>query len=139
MEFITGNNTEVKINVADFISSMKLKKAIQKALLENKIDIASVDFNDIKSGAIDSILELVLTADSNEGVENALFNCLKRCTYNGEKITRDTFEPVEAREDYYEIVVACLKENLSPFFKPLFSKLNGLQEELANSQSNLKQ
>ena len=135
MEFKTESGADVKINMADFITSMKLKKAIQKALLVNKIDIASLDFSELKSGAISSIFELVLTADSNEEVENAVFKCLARCTYNGMKIEVSTFEPMEAREDYYEVIIACLKENLSPFFKPLLSKLNALQErKLVESQ-----
>jgi hypothetical protein len=109
MEFRTANGVEVKINMADFITSMKL----------------------IKSGAIDSIVQAILAADSSVEVEGALFKCLERCLYGNNKITRDTFEPVEAREDYYEIVIACLKVNLLPFFKPLLSKLDVLQAKKA--------
>jgi hypothetical protein len=130
MEFETASGAKVKINVADFISSMKLKKAIVEAVKESDVDIAKIDLDNLKVGAIDSILQIVLTADSSDNVQDAIFKCLERCTYNSEKITKDIFEPVEAREDYYEIVIACLKENLTPFFKPLFLKLNDLQEKI---------
>lgn len=130
MEFETKNSVNVKINMADFISSMKLKKAIVEAVKESGLDISSVDITNLKSGAINSIIQAILTADSSDKVEDAIFKCLARCTYNGEKITKDIFEPLEARENYYEIIIACLKVNLSPFFVPLFSKFNELQEKI---------
>ena len=130
MEFETKNSVNVKINMADFTSSMKLKKAIVEAVKESGLDISSVDITNLKSGAINSIIQAILTADSSDKVEDAIFKCLARCTYNGEKITKDIFEPLEARENYYEIIIACLKVNLSPFFVPLFSKFNELQEKI---------
>lgn len=130
MELTTGTGAEVKIEVADFITSMTLKKAVVEAVKESKIDIANIDLENLKVGAIDSILQVILTADCSDKVNEAIFKCLARCKYNGERISKDTFEPIEAREDYYEIVIACLKENLAPFFKPLFLKLNSLQEKM---------
>jgi hypothetical protein len=129
MEFTTQKGSEVRINIADFITSMKLKKAVVEAIKESDVDIAHIDLENLKAGAIDSILQILLTCDSSDKVNDAIFKCLARCTYNSEKITKETFEEVEAREDYYEIVIACLKENLSPFFKPLFLQLKSLQEK----------
>jgi len=40
-------------------------------------------------------------------------------TSGGEKITPATFEKEENREQYYPILVECLKVNLAPFFKGL--------------------
>ena len=137
MEFTTANGVTVKINVADFITSMQLKKAVVEAVKDSDVDIATIDLENLKVGAIDSILQIILTADCSNKVEEAIFKCLARCTYNGEKIIKDTFEPVAARENYYEIVIACLKENLTPFFAPLFLKLNALQEKM--TPSNPKQ
>lgn len=138
MELTTARGTEVKINVADFITSMKLKKAVVEAVKESGIDVASIDLDNLKMGAIESIIQIILTADCSDKVEEAIFKCLVRCTYNGEKITKDTFEPVEAREDYYEIVIACLKENLAPFFGPLFLKFSELQEKIIPSTPKQK-
>jgi hypothetical protein len=144
MEFTTAKGVEVKINMADFITSMKLKKAVVEAVKDSGIDIASVDLENLKVGAIDSILQVILTADCSDKVEEAIFKCLSRCTYGGQKITKDIFDNTdsekakEAREDYYEIVIACLKENLNPFFAPLFSKLNELQEKMIPSTPEQK-
>ena len=133
MEFTTENGAAIKINVADFMTSMKLKKAVVEAVKESGTDIANIDLDNLKAGAIDSILQVILSCDSSEKVNEAIFKCLARCTYNSEKITKDTFEPLEARENYYEIVIACLKENLSPFFNPLLLKLNNLQSKIASN------
>jgi len=134
MEFTTKNGAEIKINVADFITSMKLKKAVVEAVKDSGVDIAGIDMGNLKAGTIDSIFQIILAADCSDKVEEAIFKCLNRCLYNSEKITKDTFESLDARENYYEIVIACLKDNLSPFFAPLFLKLNELQEKATNVQ-----
>jgi hypothetical protein len=139
MEFITTNGVEVRINIADFITSMKLKKEVFKAVKDSNIALSKLDLDKllsghkenisgaVKSGALDSLMEVILTVDSNDKVEEAIFKCLARCTYNGEKITRSTFEPIEARENYYETIIYCLMENLSPFYAPLRSKFKELE------------
>lgn len=138
MDITVSSGAEVKINVADWTSSKRLQKAINLAIKKSGVELSKVDIEQlfsgsksemltsVKSGALDSLLDLVLSVDSDDEVEKALFKCLERCTYNGEKITKDTFEDVEARGDYYEIVIHCLKENLAPFFRPLLSKLKKL-------------
>jgi len=130
MEITTQSGAQVKINVADFLSSMQLKKSVVQAVKESDINLAHIDLDNLTAGAIEPIVQGILSVDSSDKVEEALFKCLGRCTYNGEKISRDTFEPTESRGDYYEIVIACLKENLLPFFLPLFSKLTRLQEKV---------
>lgn len=124
-EFKAPSGAKFKINPANFKDAMALKSAIAK-----EISSANVSFDiDLSKGAnqdIDAMdfAKLVAVVDASDRVNECLFKCLIRCTYNGEKITHATFEPVEAREDYYEIVFACLKENIAPFFKGLISKLS---------------
>lgn len=52
-------------------------------------------------------------------IEEALWKCFERCTYNGLKITEDTFEPVEARGDYFELCMEVGMDNIAPFMKGL--------------------
>lgn len=106
---------------------MALKSAIAKELASSdlggfKMD-ASVKFSEQELNIAD-FAKLALAVDSSPAVYKALFACLKRCTYNGQSITEATFEDEKAREDYYEIVIECLRVNLSPFFKGLISKLS---------------
>lgn len=130
----TQNGVDLVIKPADFISAMKLKNAVLKAVKESGVDISKIDLEKINAASLQPIIEVVLSADTSEDVEKAIFKCLERCTYNGERIIRDTFEPIEAREDYYEIVIACLKENLAPFFKNLISKLKSLTPKVSDNQ-----
>jgi hypothetical protein len=139
MEFTTESNAEVVINMANFIDASRLRVAVLGAIKESGVEISKVDIEKllsgvkedmgaaVKSGALDSLLDMVISLDCSEKVNNEIFNCLKRSTYNSEKITRDTFNELEARGDYYHIVIMCLKVNLAPFFKTLFSKLSALQ------------
>ena len=139
MEFTTESGAEVKINMADFIDSSRLRVAVLGAIKDSGVEISKIDITKlltgikddmgaaVKSGALDSLLEVVISLDCSEKVNNEIFNCLKRSTYKGEKITKSTFDPEDARGDYYHIVIMCLKVHLAPFFKTLFSKLSGLK------------
>lgn len=127
-EFTTqANNATVKIHIASFQEAMALKNAIQKAFTESGIKIKAED-------NLEDILYLIMSLDSNEQVNKEIFKCLARCTYNNQRIVMDVFEDEKAREDYYEIVFACLEVNLKPFIKALFSKLKDLQTLIPKTQ-----
>lgn len=115
MEF-TSENTGAKIvvNPCSFQAAFKLKNAIQKALLKNKVSLEAALDQDITS--------LILSIDSDEDIMECMFECLKKSTYDGVKITQDTFEAESARGDLYDIFFQCLKVNIYPFFKPLLSR-----------------
>ena len=116
MEFTTEENkAKVVINTASFGDAIKLKSALEKSLMDRGINL---------EGAIDADLpSLFLAADSSQEVFSCLFKCLEKSTYNGVKITMDTFEDEAARLDFYEVVFYCLKVNIFPFFKYLCSRL----------------
>lgn len=126
-EFTTENGVDINIRIAPFEDAMELKSAISKELAD-----AGFNFDGISITGETDVAELmpllikaVLALDSSPRVNNAIFKCLERCTYDGEKIRKSTFEDISARENYYQIVIECLKENLRPFFK---SRLAGLLE-----------
>lgn len=130
---------KIDIRVAPWAESVELKNAITGALAEKGIDLAGLDLKGLGAMEIEDFLSplinIVLTIDSNMRVQNALANCMKRCSYNGEMITEETFENVEAREYYYPIIVDILKVNLAPFFKRLLSESNlGSLIKAANPQ-----
>lgn len=152
MEFTATSGVEVKINIANFIDSSRLRVAVLGAIKESGVEVSKIDIGlllsgvrddmmtAVKSGALDSLLDVIISLDCNEKVNNEIFNCLIRSTYNREKIVKATFDSEEARGDYYEIVIACLKVNLTPFFAPLFLKLKGLQDKiLPKTKENPKQ
>lgn len=95
---------KVKFNEADFLTANKLRSILTQAVKKQGYDMSKLD------GLI--TIEVI---DCNSDLVDILFDCLKRCTYAGEKISRDTFEPIEARIDYYEIMMTCLEVNYLPF------------------------
>lgn len=125
-EFKAASGADVMITAAPFQDAMALKNAIAKELAKTdlKLDIKKLDLN--ANIDLNAIIGAVLVIDSSEAFNVALQKCLIRCTYNKQKVTYETFEPEAARGDYYEIVAACLKANLQPFFKGLNSKLSML-------------
>lgn len=128
-EFTTSNGVDVVINAAPFQDAIDLKDAIFDEIKSAGIDLSGfdlkkVDLNkEVNGDLLSMIVKSALSVDSSKKVFKAVFKCLGRCTYNHEKITPNTFEEVEAREVYYEIVIACVKENLAPFIKGLASRL----------------
>lgn len=77
------------------------------------------------------IKDLVYTAFSSELIMSALEACFKRCTYNGLRIDANTFEPEEARQDYFITCKEVLIEQLRPFAPALFIYVlnKGIAEE----------
>lgn len=136
-EFTATSGAKVKINPADFRSAMALKSSIAKEISNSDFEVSG--FNLEKDINIADFAKLALSVDSSPAVYKALFDCLARCTYDGQKITEATFEDINARKDYYEIVIACLKENLLPFFNGLVSKLNTIMDKLPKGQTEESQ
>lgn len=131
VEFKTAaRNASVMVNVANFDDAMELKNAVFREVSKEGIKIE--DFlnatGSTKEISLDQVVKTVMQIDSSPFINAALFKCFMQCTYNGEKITKKTFDSAEAREDYYEIAIAVLKENLTPFFKGLLSRLGGLSK-----------
>ena len=130
MEF-TAKNTgkSVKINPASFKEAIALKKEVLKCL-KNAGIIEDINIDKLKNlnvaDLFTSLSNLIITMDTSNGFENALFDCLKVCIYDGKyAITSQLFDDKpELQEDYYEIVSKCCEVNLRPFFKSLYSELS---------------
>lgn len=137
-EFMTAGGAKAVIRPAGFKEAMRLKSAIMKEISKADFDLSlgGIDLADID---VSVFAKLVAAIDSSEEVNKAVFDCLIRCTYNGDKITEATFENVAARSDYYEIVLSCVKENMLPFFAGLFSKLSPFLAALPAQQAEKAQ
>lgn len=137
-EITVPSGATVKIGLASFGEAMALKSIIAKELAASplKIDLNSLTMeSDIDLSAIAST---ILMVDANPAVHAALFSCLARSTYSGEKITQNTFEPEAARGDYYPIVISALEVNLLPFFVGLRSRFSEVMERLQAARTTAK-
>lgn len=119
------SGAEVVIREAPFKDAMRLKNAIVSELADSGLDLKNITGDTDISELLSPLLSGVLAVDSSEKVYGALFACLARCSYNGEKITEDIFDRSEARADYYPIVLECAKVNILPFFEGLRSRFEG--------------
>lgn len=137
----TGNR--VVINPAPFKSATNLKKVLLKEIKSNSIGLKIsgneniLDKNIDFTGVIDFLKDVLIGADISDEVNASIYECLEYCTYKTtEKITEDLFDRIpEAREDYYEIIIACIEENLQPFIKSLVSQWSILAPKLGKSQA----
>ena len=91
----------------------------------------------IAGSDVNVLWNIVLTLLGSPRIEAAFFECAKTCTLDVkgpvEKITRETFEPAEARRDLIPVALEVMKENLSPFFEDLLSSLPSPESTTAQS------
>lgn len=127
----TGN--KIIINCASTRDVLRLKQVILNELGKrplgiklsggNAADLFDKDIDFV--GIIDYIKDTLLALDGSDDFHEAVFACLQYCTYKSTyKIDMDLFDNPqipEAREDYYEIIISCVEENLRPFAKSLIS------------------
>lgn len=125
MELPSKNH--VVINPCGFDDACDLKDIVELKLAEADIKIETLDVANLDIGFL---VAAILKVDGSKEFRARVFKCLERSLYNDEKITKDTFEPVENRGDYYPIVIECLKVNVLPFFYPLLGKWTGFLEKM---------
>lgn len=125
-------NNKIVINCAPIKDVQKLKQVIFTEIKKSPIGIKLVggdksilekdlDF----TGVIDFIKDTLIGIDTSEDFNEAIFQCLQYCTYKKvykiDEALFDREDVPEARQDYYEIIFACVEENLRPFIKSLIS------------------
>lgn len=117
------SGAKLEITVSPFAISRSLYQAVLEAVKDLELDPkAEVDVNFFK--------DLFCVGLSSKKIESCLNECMKRVTYNGLKITDETWEPIEAREDYLDTCFEVAKENLLPFTKSLYAKYAPIVEML---------
>ena len=127
------SGAELEMTLAPFLEGERLFTAVAECLKSVKVD-GKTDVQDLTSN-INSLKDAFLSCLTSQAVKEAIMACLKRCTYNKQRITTwDVFDSLEARQDYLAVCWEVCKFNLAPFTKGLFSKLSGLIGEVTTSQ-----
>lgn len=125
MEIELPSKAKLHINMAPFAEAKELYQACLEEVKNLKLDAkAEVDVNFYK--------DIFCAAFSSKRIDAALWACTKRCLYNKAAIKDDTFEPVEAREDYMEVCFKVLEANLKPFTKALSQQLQLVIEKTSS-------
>ncbi len=105
--------------IAPFSSGSKLLKTLLRELKDVDIQLENLDLSQIASQDINTLKNAVCQLLGSDVLEQAVFECMGRCSYNGLRIVRDTFEPENARQDYLPVAWEVIKVNLRPFFSGL--------------------
>lgn len=123
-EFTSTSGAQVKINPADFMDAIELQSAIADRISMSPIKMSFKSGVAIEEQDIDAaeFVKLAAGVIADKSVRDALFKCLGKCTHNGQRITPSTFNDITARQDFYEVAIACVKENIGHFIAPLLSK-----------------
>lgn len=124
-EVLLPSGSKLEITPAPFKDAKRLYQAVATELLRINID-PEADITHL-------IKNVICISVASPAIEAALEPCLRRCTYNGPKITDATFETVQAREDYIDVCFEVAKENVGPFTKSLFAQFKGLSAALGQA------
>jgi hypothetical protein len=130
-QFTLTSGAKLVVTIAPFQDANNLKNSLLRAVkgmrgLDETIVGAAQGIKDVDLG---SILDVVLNAATSPEVENAIFKCAERVTWNAIKVTPELFDDIkygeQAREDYYEICLKISEVNCRPFLKGVGSLFKG--------------
>lgn len=122
-----SSGASLRINIASFTDGRALYQSI---LREMKILKISED-QDIDVNLLKDMFCILL---SSEEIEKKILVCANKALYNDIKITEETFEPVEAREDYIECLYHVALENIRPFGKALIAEYKDVFDKITGGQ-----
>lgn len=123
------SGAELEMTLAPFMEGERLFTATAECVKGVKID-GNAEVSDLTSN-LNSLKDMFLSCLTSKEMKDAILACLKRCTYNKQRITSwDIFDDVKAREDYLAVCWEVVKFNLTPFTKSLISKFSGLLENV---------
>lgn len=119
---------EIDITEADFEVAKSLYQAIWEEARSVVIHTTTeIDTNFIK--------DMFCTGISSKKVEALLWLCFPKVLYRGRKIDKDSFIPVENREDYFPICFEVARENIAPFSKTLMQQFSLIRAGLEKLQA----
>lgn len=128
-DIILPSGAKLKITLSPFVVSKALFEAVSAEAKDMRLDPQSdIDLNLMKN--------LFCAGFSSKKIDSALQECMKKCTYKGVRLTDDTFEPEDARQDYVSVCLEVALANLRPFTKNLFAELNRIGEKLGSSHKS---
>jgi hypothetical protein len=114
-----------------FVDSHRLFMATMKEIESVRLEAGAKSLKelfemDLGEEALNTFKNLICRLLSSQEIDAALWQCFGRVTYNGVKVTKDTFEPDHVRADYLPVVKEVMVANLAPFTKNLDSLFSGV-------------
>lgn len=94
-------------------------KAVSLSGLDSDADISLKALASLSGPTLEVLKGTVCQVLASEALESAVFSCAAKSLLNGQRITRDTFEPENMRQDYLPVAWEVVKHTLAPFFASL--------------------
>lgn len=127
------SGASLAVTMAPLETGKKLAKIVARELALVKFDFNLSEMADIGGKEIDSLKNVAFQLIQSDALEAVVLECMKKCTYNGERIIVSTFEPEDARQDYFPAAWEVLKVNLRPFLKSLSSLLSTRSDQISDA------
>jgi len=132
MEKILSSGAKLMITRSDLEVCDRLLMAVTGELKQVNMDLGLglgdlLNFSEVsinKDGALNTLKNAVFQIVSSASIRPILWECMERVVYNGQKVTRATFEDDKAIGDYLTVAKEVLVANLLPFFPGASSKLS---------------
>lgn len=134
--FTAPSGARVQITLSDYSTSYDLLKAVLKAVRQGGVaskvpdnvqlsDLGKFSELDIRDlgGFADAVIDVITSKE----VEELVFRCMARATYDDQRITGPQFFDEEKRRgDFLWVAYEVIKVNLGPFGSHLQSGLKGI-------------
>jgi len=144
--FTAPSGAKIEMTLSDYSLCWDLLKAVLRAVRQGGVskkipeDVQLSDLSKLSDanlqdlgGLADAVIDIVTSIE----VEELIYKCMNRCTYNNERITRATFEPEDKRGDFLFVAWEVGRANVRPFGSHLTSGLkNAFQQEKPKSQAS---
>ena len=142
VSFKAPSGANVEATLSDYSTSFDLMKAVLRAARKGGVgsklpedlqlsDLAKIAYSNIST--LGGLADIVIDVITSTEVEVLIFKCMERCVYDGEKVTRDTFEKEERRGDFLFVAYEVGKINLRPFLSHLLSGLKTASQKATPS------
>ena len=117
----------LELDYTSFQNSMELIRIIstiiQKDIPNFKIDSEFFKKDSEEIGEVlENILPIVLNAIGNEELIDTIIKCGDNSLINGERISKNYFETVENRKDFFLVLFEIAKYNIMPFIPQVAMK-----------------
>ena len=123
------------ITRAPFVTSHRLFKTILKELKDVQLrlglkggqTLGGVFDLELTDEAIDTVKNAFLTLLSSQEIEDCLWECFERVTYENKRLDKKLFEDEKIAGDYLEIAKEVMLFNIAPFQQSLVSLFPGIR------------
>jgi hypothetical protein len=116
-----SSGSELRFKYCSFADFLALKRIILHYLGAKMDDTTMNRLASSGTAGLDNSLgqNFILDLLADREFEEISMRCASLCLLNGERINGNTFETVENRKDYFEVITHVVQENIYVFFSSM--------------------